>query len=307
MAQKKLHLNRSSGEHFHFDNSFWHSPLPCGFIRLYQMGELCCAPGFKIEEHEQDVYEITYVISGAGFAFVDGERISLGTGDLMINSVGHTHAIEADKTSIFRFAYMGFCFSEDDEGEDIKGLRSFFDDSAYYVGHSVNNILYPFVKCVDEFYTQLTCCNKMIRSYCKQIVILAARNFMGERGGSPDRSVRQGSVNSAVYTVIRYVEENIDHIDSIREIAEKLGYNYTYLSHFFKDKTGTTLRKYISYKKIERAAQLLSTGAIAPSQIWSMLDYESHSSFSKAFRRVMGVTPKEYMLNQGRRNGGGDT
>ena len=46
-------------------------------------------------------------------------------------------------------------------------------------------------------------------------------------------------------------------IGGVREIAQAMGYNYTYLSHVFSRVTGVTLQKYISQKKIERARQLL--------------------------------------------------
>ena len=56
----------------------------------------------------QTLCEITYVISGSGRAFVDGEPVPLTAGDAMINSVGHRHKIEAGKNSFLRFAYIGF-------------------------------------------------------------------------------------------------------------------------------------------------------------------------------------------------------
>lgn len=97
------------------------------------------------------------------------------------------------------------------------------------------------------------------------------------------------------------MEENVCDITSIRELADKLGYNYTYLSHFFKDKTGITLQRYISYKKIERALHFLRYGDLSMTQISERLGYESPQSFSKAFRRVMGVSPTQYRASIGER------
>lgn len=39
------------GKQFHFDNEFWDEPLSCGWIDLYQLGEISCEHGFEIEEH----------------------------------------------------------------------------------------------------------------------------------------------------------------------------------------------------------------------------------------------------------------
>ena len=103
--------------------------------------------------------------------------------------------------------------------------------------------------------------------------------------------------------MIRYVEQNVCDISSIQDLAKTLGYNYTYLSHFFKAKTGTTLQKYITYKKLEKALQLLKYGELKPTQIAEKLNYESVQSFSKAFRRVMGFTPTKYMEMERRKDG----
>ena len=297
MQKKKIHLNEFTGKHFHFDNSFWDNPIPCGFMNLYQIGELCCEPGFCINEHEQDVYEITYIISGSGYAYVGGEKVEIVKGDIMINSVGHRHSIVVDKTSIFRYAYIGFVFNDKDNTEDVKNLKAFYDSKAFYAGKAQNNVIFPFMRCIDEFYSQKAGYDKMIRSYCKQIVILAARNFLGSGEHVViDRGMTRDSTSSVIYSVIRYVEENIVGFKSIKELSKQLGYNYTYLSHLFKDKTGTTLQQYICYKKVEYASQLLKEHEMSPAQVSEILGYESLSSFSKSFKRVMGISPKQYIL-----------
>lgn len=281
------------GKYFHFDNDFWANPVKCGFLSLYQIGELCCERGFKIEEHEQSVYEITYVISGHGYSYVDGEKIRLTEGDVLINSMGHQHAMEAGESDILRYTYIGFRFNEEAEGGDIDDLKTYYDRIPYQLTRDRNNILIPFMRCMDEFFSKAAYSQAMIRNYCEQIVILATRETDEEEGWQ--RSSYHNAVSSAVYAVIRHVEDHIDTIGSIRQLADKLGYNYTYLSHFFKEKTGTTLQKYISYKKVERALQLLKYGKLSVSQIAEQLNYESVQSFSKAFRRVIGYTPTKYL------------
>ena len=299
--EERIFNNKFSGIHFHFDNAFWAEPFQCEFIDLYQIGELCCERGFQIEEHEQGVHEITFVIFGEGKAYVDGNPVALSAGDVMINSMGHSHSIEVGQTSIFRYAYIGFRFNEKAMGEEYRELRSLFENIPYYVGQAESNLLFPFMRCVDEFQSQEVCCKEMIRSYCKQIVVLAARQFMDVQKQTVDHCVKQENVNSAIYSIIQYVEKNIETVGNIQEIAEELGYNYTYLSHFFKDKTGTTLQKYISYKKIEYASRLLGEKEMTPSQVIERLNYESLSSFSKAFRRVMGLSPRQYVASLERR------
>ncbi len=287
------------GKHFHFDNDFWGAPIRLGFLNLYQIGELCCERGFKVDSHEQSVYEITYVISGSGFSYTDGERISLTEGDVLINSMGHQHAMEAAESDIFRYAYIGFRFheteNEDPYDQTLTELKSAYDERPWRLLKDEGNILLPFMQCIDEFYARTAYSQRMIRNYCEQIVIMAIRGASATRKTQAHAMQRPRSDSSAVYAAIRYVEENIFSISTIQKMAQDLGYSYTYLSHLFRERTGTTLQNYIHYKKIERSVQLLRYGGLTASQVAVMLNYESIQTFSKSFRRIMGVTPTKYV------------
>lgn len=296
---KDMHEVRR-GKHFHFDKNFWDAPVRLGFLSIYQIGELCCEQGFKVDSHEQSVYEITYVISGNGFSFTDGEKVSLTEGDVLINSVGHQHAMMAAESDIFRYAYIGFRFTDDETGlpqdDMVETLKRCYGERPWLLLKNQESLLLPFMQCIDEFYTQTAYSQQMIKNYCEQIVIMAIR------GASVVQKAWLHSVNhlrsdsSAVYAAIRYVEKNIFNLSTIQKMAQDLGYSYTYLSHLFREKTGTTLQNYIYYKKIECAVQLLRYGGLTASQVAEMLHYESIQTFSKSFRRIMGVTPTQYML-----------
>lgn len=290
-----MRLPEDFGKHFLFDNGFWGAPLRCGFINLYQIGEICCEPGYQIEEHLQHVNEITYVISGSGYAYVDGERISLAEGDIMINTTNHRHSIEAGSSNLLRFTYMGFKFNNAANTDEFIKLKDIYSDKPYQIARDEHNLLYPFIRCIDEMYMQRSNSFLMIKNYCEQIVTLAARAFEGVKSVPSGRIVDPGIVSSNVYYVIRYIEEHICDINSIKELAEILGFNHTYLSHFFKEKTGITLQRYISYKKTEKALHFLKYGDLSVTQISERLGYESSQSFSKAFRRVMGYSPTQYV------------
>lgn len=280
------------GKFFHFEKDFWLEPLHLGFLDLYQIGELCCEPGYKVETHSQTVYEITYVVSGSGTSYTDGQPVPLRAGDVLINSPEHLHAIEADEQDILRYNFMGFRFNDRADARYRRLIEQY--EAPWKLSETEGDLLFPFMRCMDEFYSQTDYSTDMIRNYCEQIVVLAVRRALSS---DADRAHPEKfrSAGAAVYRVIRYVEDNLYQLGSIQEIADTLGYSYTYLSHLFKERTGTTLQNYIAYKKIETAVQLLRYGDLSATQIAGMLGYESVQSFSKSFRRVMGVTPTHYL------------
>ena len=39
------------GRYFNFEKNFWDAPRRLGFLDLYQIGELCCEPGYEVKTH----------------------------------------------------------------------------------------------------------------------------------------------------------------------------------------------------------------------------------------------------------------
>ena len=57
---------------------------------------------------------------------------------------------------------------------------------------------------------------------------------------------------------------------------------------------GTTLQAYITLKKMEKAKEMIKRGDITITEIALKLHFESLQSFSKSFRRTVGMSPMEY-------------
>jgi two-component system response regulator YesN len=62
--------------------------------------------------------------------------------------------------------------------------------------------------------------------------------------------------------------------------------------------TGTTVMQYCIEKRIEAARLLLKENRHSIAEIGSIVGYEDHSAFSRAFRRYSGASPKEWRRAQ---------
>ena len=78
------------------------------------------------------------------------------------------------------------------------------------------------------------------------------------------------------------------------KLAQQLGISETRLKSGFKAMTGTTVMQYCIEKRIEAARLLLKENRHSIAEIGSIVGYEDHSAFSRAFRRYSGVSPKEW-------------
>ena len=85
----------------------------------------------------------------------------------------------------------------------------------------------------------------------------------------------------------------IDPKDLI-SMAEKLNYNYVYLSNLFSDITYTSIESYIILQKIEFAKQLFLNDKLSLTEIAYRLNYSSVAHLSKQFKNTTGITPSAF-------------
>ena len=87
------------------------------------------------------------------------------------------------------------------------------------------------------------------------------------------------------------------HYKKEREMAfyaDKLCVTPKYLSQVIKDVTGHSALKYIEDYVISESKALLSSTNMTIQQISEDLNFPSQSVFGKYFKRIAGVSPKEY-------------
>lgn len=94
--------------------------------------------------------------------------------------------------------------------------------------------------------------------------------------------------------IFNHIFENI----SIRQLAELVHLNPTYLSQTFKKETGVTLGKYILNEKLAEAKRMLVQSDISIAEISMLLHFSDQSYFTSVFKKSTGLTPRQYRNNQ---------
>ena len=99
------------------------------------------------------------------------------------------------------------------------------------------------------------------------------------------------------YRLMHHIDTHIYSMKHLEELAEVTGYSYGYLSALFKRTTDRTLSEYYQEKRLDAAGLLLREGRFSVSEVADMLNYASVYSFSKAFRRHYGTSPRIWREN----------
>lgn len=100
--------------------------------------------------------------------------------------------------------------------------------------------------------------------------------------------------SKAVQSCCDYIQLHSTEPLTIDVLANRLGYAKYYLSSLFKKETGCSVGDYIKIARIERAKVLLNNTDLNVENIWEEVGFSSRSVFGKAFRSVVGMTPREF-------------
>ena len=93
---------------------------------------------------------------------------------------------------------------------------------------------------------------------------------------------------------------------SLREVADVLHVNGSYLLRVYKAHTGHTLLWYHSSIRCEKAKKLLAESELSISEIGGAVGFVSSAHFSRIFRKMTGMTPSAYRLEHQTENAGVD-
>jgi AraC-like DNA-binding protein len=107
------------------------------------------------------------------------------------------------------------------------------------------------------------------------------------------RSVLIERIKNVIIEMIHYSEE-LPKVNYSDYIAEKLDYDYNYLSNIFSEVKGITIRQFIIFHKIEKVKELLLYDELNLSEISYKLHYSSVSHLSNQFKKITGLSPSFY-------------
>ncbi|WP_439695526.1 helix-turn-helix domain-containing protein [Mucilaginibacter sp. AW1-7] len=82
-------------------------------------------------------------------------------------------------------------------------------------------------------------------------------------------------------------------------LADRLNYDYGYLSNLFSAVEGSTIEKYYITQRIEKVKELLVYNELSLSQIAYQLGYSSVAYLSSQFKQVTGMTTSAFKNLQG--------
>lgn len=142
---------------------------------------------------------------------------------------------------------------------------------------------------IDQFSQDLILSNiELLLNYCKRFY---GRQFISRSNQNKDVIIR---FEKFITTYFNSGELKEKGIPSVKYCAEFMHLSPNYLSDLLKSETGKNTQEHIQYYMLEKAKNLLAKPGLSISEISYELGFEYSQSFSKFFKKKIGVSPKVY-------------
>ena len=99
-----------------------------------------------------------------------------------------------------------------------------------------------------------------------------------------------------VIRCMEYIDTHLHTTVRLKELADAVNLNPSYLSTLFREETGRTVSEYILARRISTAQNLLLYTDYSTAVISDMLAFSSQSYMIRVFKKQVGMTPRTYRL-----------
>jgi len=277
---------------YHISYVYLSNPLKYGNTFLLHLGRLHCTPGYVVDMHvHPELFELTIVTNGEGIITTNDIPTNVSEGDIYLSYPGDFHEIISSAEKPLKYDFFSFNSKDPEIKDELQRIVSTYScDQRVFRDARINSAI---SNAIAEFSSKHKYHDKILSSVFEQIIYYILRSFDSE--SLPDKGNHITSQDELCFQIMNYIDTHIYSIKNLSELSDEFSYNYSYLSDIFKKNTGNTIVKYYQSRRLEAAKLLISEERRKIIEIAEMLNYSSLYSFSKAFKKKYGVSPKHYL------------
>ncbi|WP_338552880.1 AraC family transcriptional regulator [Paenibacillus sp. KS-LC4] len=130
-----------------------------------------------------------------------------------------------------------------------------------------------------------------LKAIALQLLVLFLRNQSGQKRQEGQQAKAWAPIQQCIdFIQQHYADPELDN----DRISEQSGLSPGYLSSLFKEQTGVTLHKYLTYVRMEHAKKRIMAGKETLTEIATGSGLSSIHHFSRIFKREAGLTPSQF-------------
>jgi AraC-like DNA-binding protein len=285
------------GENLMLDPILFHFSEQISYVHTYKTLNSQYLNGVnKNSSHCHDLYEIYYFVSGHVDYFIENKLYEMTPGDLFVIRSDEFHSYRIKSQDTYEKISVRFppelaaalsdpncdllhCFNE-----RLKGEQNKIELTAQAKGEALNT----FVK-LEAFEKEKTIPSILKTAYLIELLVIINQAF--NKSIKPD--LQDSKASERLKPLLYYINENLEGDLSLSVLSETFHMSISSLCSVFKDTTGVNIHKYITFKRIAKAKDLLRNG-LSVSECCSACGFNDYAHFIRAFKNHTGMPPGKY-------------
>ncbi len=257
---------------------------------LYQFGREQCAPLHSFGPATRNHYLFHYVISGTGTLYandVNNEtqtyQIKSRQGFMIFPNQITTYI--ADEDLPWEYIWIEFDGLRVREALDMAGLTPSNPIYRAHSGELREHMLDEMVYMADN--SDASTFNLIGHLYLfLDYFVRSSARAMPSKGSKLS--------DFYIHEALHYIERNFQNDITVEDIAEVCGLNRSYFGKVFKNVLGKTPQEFLISYRMTKAAELLKMTKLSVGDVAKAVGYEDQLHFSRAFKKVYGVPPRDW-------------
>lgn len=255
-------------------------------INMYHCGTEHCAPGHYYGPAVRDHFLIHYILDGKGMFQVGDKTYHLKKNQGFLIFPGIVTYYQADLEDPWNYSWVGF-----------HGLKA--ESYLKLAGLTADNPIFTYDK--DDYVSN---CFKMMLSTKamkrgRELRLLGhlymfLTQLMEENCSEKFIDNSESLKESYVRIAMEYIQMNYSRKIRISDIASHVRLDRSYLGSVFKEYMNISLKDYLINFRIDKACELMSRSNLSIGDIARSVGYEDQLLFSKMFKKIYGMCPREY-------------
>lgn len=232
----------------------------------------------------RNYYMLHFILKGQGHYYLNNKHYKLNENQCFLTEPGTVTLYKAEPTNPWTYTWI--CFNGDYVPHLLK--QSNLNTDNPIINLSCNQTIYEIIKEMLSYH-QLTPANECYLQ--SKLYLIFAK--LHEALQSVYNKVELNN-NFYVTKAIEYIEKNTFTNLSVNDIARYLNISRSHLYALFKQELNTSPQQFLTNAKIANARELLSKTKIPIYSVALSCGYKNAFAFSRAFKQVTNISPREY-------------
>ena len=298
---------------FYRSDSCYRTFENCGLMNFICCGFLNKA-GVINDTVEQDYpfYAVVYVLRGSGH-YLDqhGESYPVQPGSVFQRIPGRKHSLIIDKDSDWSECFVGFANAQASDKEVGNAILA-TDSWPWQTGVLGRNITPSIVRLLDVIDLDRPVVNIKVRielaTLFKEMLdklkhaskpelprlILPMLNLIRSLSSASETDKPRSEESVLLEEVTSLIAAAPSSRTTLPKLLRRIPLSYSRIRALFRQKMNVSLEAYRIQHRIEEGCRMLSSQGMAPTQVAMELGYKDYFAFSRQFKQIMGISPRQF-------------